>query len=92
MELADQYQIAALLASSAMQPRRDKPRMTRSAPRVSPVCEPPMHNLRQRRCKCGTCAACKENQRWERIFQSKFADPDYYVRRVIRHESPLNSL
>ena len=92
MELAEQYQIAALLASSAMQAQRNRPRTKRGGPRVAAVSEPPVHNLKQRRCKCGTCAACKENERWERIFQSKFADPDYYVRRVIRHESPLNSI
>ena len=92
MELADQFQLTALLASSALEVRPNKPRMSRKAPRILPVCEPPARNARQRRCKCGTCAACEENQRWERIFQAKFADPDYYVRRVIRHESPLNSL
>ena len=92
MELADQLQIAALLAASALQVRRSNPRTIRRTARVAPVCDPPPHNLRQRTCRCGACAACKENERWERIFQSKFADPDYYVRRVIRHESPLNSL
>ena len=92
MELADQFQIAALLASSATQVRREKPRMSRRSPGGLPPCEPPAHHVRQRRCRCGECAVCQENERWERIFQSKFADPDYYVRRVVRHDSPLNSL
>jgi hypothetical protein len=92
MELADQSQIAALLASSAIEVQRNQPRMSRKTSRAPAGREPRAHNARQRRCRCGTCAACRDNARWERIFQSKFADPDYYVRRAIRHESPLNSL
>lgn len=42
-----------------------------------------------RHCKCGTCYHCVENARWERIFVEKFADPDYYSRRGIRHASAL---
>jgi hypothetical protein len=32
-----------------------------------------------RRCTCGTCKQCLENARWERIFNEKFGDPDYYA-------------
>jgi hypothetical protein len=31
-----------------------------------------------RRCRCGACPVCRENARWESIFQAKFADPTYY--------------
>jgi len=34
------------------------------------------------RCTCGACPACQDEARWERIFQAKFADPDYYIRRL----------
>lgn len=41
------------------------------------------------RCTCGVCSSCQENARWERIFQEKFADPEYYSPRPIRRGSPL---
>jgi hypothetical protein len=46
----------------------------------------------RRRCRCGQCHQCLDNARWERIFAEKFADPDYYARRVTRIASPLTSL
>src|SRR5688572_25768048 len=35
-----------------------------------------------RRCVCGKCATCIDNERWERIFQEKFGqqERDYYAR------------
>lgn len=45
-----------------------------------------------RRCRCGCCQTCIENARWERIFQEKFADPDYYGLRNSAHVSPINDL
>ena len=44
----------------------------------------------RKRCECGRCAPCIENARWERIFQEKFADPNYYVKAPIRHASSLH--
>ena len=41
------------------------------------------------RCQCGGCGQCKENERWERIFQEKFADPDYYAPRIRLYGSSL---
>jgi excisionase family DNA binding protein len=35
------------------------------------------------RCLCGSCTTCQD-ARWERVFQEKFADPDYYSRSVER--------
>ena len=43
----------------------------------------------QRQCRCGRCARCLDNARWEQIFQEKFADPDYYNRRWPHHGSSL---
>jgi excisionase family DNA binding protein len=43
-------------------------------------------------CRCGSCTPCQDAARWERVFQEKFADPDYYSRRVSGHGSPLSSL
>jgi hypothetical protein len=33
-----------------------------------------------KRCRCGHCAVCRDNARWERIFQEKFGqqERDYY--------------
>jgi hypothetical protein len=45
-----------------------------------------------RRCRCGSCPTCQDGARWERIFQEKFADPDYYTRRLQRHGSSLSWL
>lgn len=82
MELADPMLIVSVLRtlSPARSPRlRTKPSGTvYQSPRSS------------RRCQCGGCRRCRENARWERIFQEKFADPNYYTRRLVRHESPLN--
>jgi hypothetical protein len=54
------------------------------------VYEAPRHKSFRRHCKCGVCVKCKENARWERIFQAKFADPDYYRPRAVPHVSPLS--
>ena len=45
------------------------------------------------RCQCGQCRNCQENARWERIFQEKFANADYYHHDLrIRYASPLSSV
>ena len=41
------------------------------------------------RCRCGVCSQCQQNARWDRIFQAKFADPDY-CSRLPRWDSTLN--
>ncbi len=43
----------------------------------------------RRRCQCGTCAACLDDDKWERIFKEKFQDPDYYKPRPTRGGSSL---
>jgi hypothetical protein len=43
-----------------------------------------------RRCRCGECPPCLENARWERIFEEKFADPNYYAPRDVQRGSSLN--
>jgi hypothetical protein len=90
MELTDERQIAILLASSPLLERRKVPRMSRKRANSRLACTPPEQQTSRIPCRCGTCAECRENLRWERIFQAKFADPDYYVRPVIRCGSPLN--
>ena len=45
----------------------------------------------RKRCLCGECVPCIENARWERIFNEKFADPNYYRPRPAPLGSSLNS-
>ena len=45
-----------------------------------------------KRCKCGHCRQCLDDARWERIFATKFVDPNYYTRSAVRRSSPLTSL
>jgi hypothetical protein len=64
-------------------------------PRVDPVVQ--THAAKSRRasgrCRCGQCRSCQENARWERIFQEKFANSDYYHHDIrIRYASPLSSV
>jgi hypothetical protein len=75
------------------------PRIPRKAaapvPRVEPA--PSSHPVRSRRasgrCHCGQCRNCQENARWERIFQEKFANSDYYHHDIrVRYASPLSSV
>jgi hypothetical protein len=44
---------------------------------------------RSRACSCGSCGRCRDNARWNRIFDEKFADPSYYGSVPVRHNSSL---
>jgi hypothetical protein len=44
---------------------------------------------RQRPCQCRLCRACVSNARWERVFNEKFADVEYYGGMRLSHRSPL---
>jgi hypothetical protein len=80
VELSDSKDIAALLAAQKQTQRPPVPQRTRLAPRA----------VRRRRCHCGACATCMENARWEKIFNEKFADPNYYKPQPVRHLSSLS--
>ncbi|MBZ5575011.1 MAG: hypothetical protein LAP40_00460 [Acidobacteriia bacterium] len=80
VELSDSQEIAALLAS---QPQPQRPPTTPRA-RLS------TRSGRRHRCQCGGCPACAENARWDKIFNEKFADPNYYKAQPIRHTSSLS--
>jgi hypothetical protein len=45
-----------------------------------------------KRCRCGACPRCQEEARWERIFNERFADPNYYTRRPAQFGSSLGWL
>jgi len=84
VELADPDVILALLESAG--PRS---RSTRVAVERGPAGEP-VRATKSRRCRCGVCAHCLENARWERIFNEKFVDPTYYQRRPVTMGSSLD--
>jgi hypothetical protein len=80
VELSDSKEIAALLAA---QKHTQRPP---AAPRVRLM----TRSARRRRCHCGACSTCQENARWEKIFNEKFADPNYYKPQPVRHTSSLS--
>jgi hypothetical protein len=86
MELASSELILALIPSAVAPPRirvRRNARAQAQAPRTK--------KPGRARCTCGKCRQCAEDQRWERIFREKFADPDYYTTAIPRMVSPLVS-
>ena len=86
MELADPRLIEELRRGRT-RARTPGPRMRR--PKAEERVYQPPYAMGPR-CRCGLCATCVENARWERIFEQKFADPGYYTRGpAIPHNSPL---
>jgi hypothetical protein len=90
MELADPRMIEELMATHS------RIASVRPARRKRPA--PTMENLgvarcpKVRRCRCGACPRCLEEARWERIFNERFADPDYYKQRPTHFGSSLGWL
>jgi len=84
MQLTDPREIELIIRGGARLNRR---RVPKPEIQEETVYESP--KLRAARCACGRCYTCKENLRWERIFNEKFADPDYYKPRL---KSPGSSL
>ncbi len=92
MELADDRLVQEIIAAQQSAPRRAVgPQRRKTKPEdLTPVYSAPSH--RTNRCHCETCATCRDNARWERIFAEKFADPTYYSGLAIRHQSPLRTI
>ena len=84
MELADPKLIAFLTVI----PTKRK----HVARRGTPESITPVRTLRVRRCRCGECPQCMENARWDRIFNEKFADSEYYAPKPVRFGSTLDWL
>lgn len=93
MELSDEKVLESLLSLWEQEQGKSKgrPRGPQKSPDLE-VYDAPAEKSFRRSCKCGTCHACVENARWERIFQQKFADPEYYNRRTVSLTSPLSRL
>ena len=83
---------AALACEDLPEPRKAA---IPAPPRVEPVARPCPSKSRRAfgRCHCGQCRSCQENARWERIFQEKFANSDYYHHDIrVRYASPLSGV
>jgi hypothetical protein len=65
--------------------RRVRPAVTRQAELASPSRTISGGSY----CKCGTCARCLDNAKWDRIFNEKFGDPDYYSPQPLQQGSSL---
>jgi hypothetical protein len=83
VELANPLILEELLATRSMPPPR-RPRAGK--PPTSAAAGSP---LKAKRCGCGDCPRCLESARWERIFNKKFADPNYYKHRPARIGSSM---
>ncbi len=89
MELADPRMIEELIATHAKisrgrQAHHKKPAVSSRA--TLSACP------KVKRCHCGSCPRCQEEARWERIFNERFADPDYYKERPARFGSSMGWL
>lgn len=84
MELADPKLLASLIEAEP----KSKPATRRGRP--AKISFAPVGKVR--RCQCGVCRKCVENARWDRIFNEKFADPEYYRRKSYHFGSSLEWL
>jgi len=92
MELADPRMIEELLATHARISSARHARRKRATPPPATGMAASSHCPKVKRCRCGTCARCLEEARWERIFNERFADPDYYKSRPAHFGSSLGWL
>lgn len=86
MEVTGGEVMTALLAAARTQSSGRGPRRA-NGNGFTPVYAAPAAKTLRRRCTCGTCRSCLDNSRWERIFQEKFADPNYCTRPLRRGSS-----
>jgi hypothetical protein len=83
MELADPRTVAELFAEHA-RTQRGRPAGRRPGRRQpAPIRASAAPCPKVKRCHCGACCRCQEDARWERIFNERFADPDYYKERPV---------
>ena len=88
LALADPRMIEELLATHA---KISRGRLSRKKPAILAK-EGMVRCPKVKRCHCGTCPRCVEEARWERIFNERFADPDYYKQRPTHFGSSMGWL
>jgi hypothetical protein len=90
MELSDEKVLEALLSDCERRTLKKRSGVRMPVQFLETAYQPPAKHSNSRRCQCGACGQCAENARWDRIFEAKFADPDYYTRPlIVSHGSPL---
>ena len=89
LELSNADLVAIIVSSAQTNPPKRKPWRRISTTGSQPPADyvAPTAKSMKRRCNCGSCRGCVEDARWERIFQEKFADPEYYRRPPQRRSS-----
>ena len=97
MELSDINLIHTLVAAPASPVRRSSamnrgPRVPKGRHLENLTARTRTQRRYVKPCKCGACAQCLDNAKWERIFNEKFADPDYYAPRPVERGSSLGWL
>ena len=92
MELADPRMIEELMATHARISTARQARRKRSSPPPMAVGLTADRCPKVKRCRCGTCQRCQEEARWDRIFNERFADPNYYKDRPAVFGSSLGWL
>ncbi len=75
MELTDSNTIASLISVRSVAPQKTSRSLSHAGN---------ARTNRHRICTCGSCFACLDNAKWERIFREKFEDPSYYEPHVRR--------
>jgi len=91
MELADKEVVLAYLASFGQPMPTRKPKERPSVSIESRIPRRRVVSSERTKCACGQCRQCEDNARWERIFNERFADPEYYSPRPTNQGSSLNS-
>ena len=81
MEITDPSTVAALISIAEGMTRRAAVQQNYAPARTQ-----------RARCRCGKCARCLDNARWERIFREKFEDPEYYRQTRLHSSSSLGWL
>jgi hypothetical protein len=84
--------IEELLATHARISSVRQARKNRGSPPPAGNMAAASHCPKVKRCRCGICPRCKEEARWDRIFNERFADPEYYKARPAHFGSSLGWL
>jgi len=92
MELADPRMIEELMATHARISSARQARKKRSELPPENIMMAQARCPKVKRCRCGACPRCQEEARWDRIFNERFADPNYYKDRPTHFGSSLGWL
>ena len=92
--ICDRATALAILRAAAAMEHAPRPYPGAQQSRAQPIRrKSSVSSVTERRaCGCGSCRACIDNARWERIFNEKFVDVEYYGGLRLSRVSPLAGL